>query len=475
MDKPKYAENDPLSFVIEYLEKSNYDDLANQVIDVFAQGAATIEQNNLIAKLYLDIRNADKAEEYALKVLSMVNDPDSVYNCRANLAKLYNHLNEPEKSLYYSYQNQKVTPDDADTKLEIVFSLYLANRKKEAEDILRDMKANEYLLDDRHRAIVDFNLGTYNMEQGKFLEGFAGFVLNLKRLELWFSSRELPFKFWNGGNYPGRTLIMFMEGGGIGDEFITVRFMEDLKKAGFNPVYYTGRKDIAEMFNRCGFKAVSSLDGLPTDSLWTYAMQTPLWLKLKPEEIIRQNYLFPSEESRKKWGFIKENKKLKIGVRWQGNSKNERDLHRKVPLSVIMDQLTETLKGIEVDYYSLQIGDGVEALDEYPDIINVSDKIETYDDTLALLENLDYVVTSCTSVIHAAAIVGTKTLGLIPISAYFTWLSPPTEGRDDNTSIWYGDNLRIFKQVESKNWDKPLKDLGNYLIQDINRERKAND
>jgi len=463
----EYAKDDPLSQVVDFLEKSNHDQLASDVIDVFAKYSNNIEQINLIAKLYLDVRNVERAEKYALKVLDLAPNPESKYNARANLGKMYNNVNEPEKSLFYSKINSAITPNDPDTKLEMVFSLYLLGRNTEAEAILRDMKANEHTLSERHRDIVNFNLGTYDMQAGHFLKGLGGFLINVKKLELWFSPKELPYTYWNGGVYPGRTLILFMEGGGIGDEFITIRWMQDLKNLGFNPVYYTTRPDIYDIFTRCGYACIMNLDNVPKNALWTYAMQVPLWLQVKPEQVRRENYLHPSQAARDKWAWVKDSKKIRIGVRWQGNAKNERDLHRRVPLDKIMPALKSALEGRDVEYYSLQIGDGSEETAKYPELIDVSDQIESYDDTFALLENLDFVVSSCTSVLHAAAIMGTRTLGLIPISAYFTWLSPPTQGRPGNTSIWYGDNLRFFRQTVPKDWAKPLAELTDCLIEQI--------
>ena len=51
----KYAANDPLAFVVEFLEKANEDDLACKVIDVFAKsvgGSKQIEQVNLLASAH---------------------------------------------------------------------------------------------------------------------------------------------------------------------------------------------------------------------------------------------------------------------------------------------------------------------------------------------------------------------------------------------------------------------------------------
>ena len=458
----KYNSNDPLSFVVDFLEKLNKDELANQVITAFAEQSKDLEQLNLIAKLYLDIRNIPKAEEYALKVLNKTQAPEEKFNARANLAKLYNNVNEPTKSLFYSDLNKLVSPNNPDILLESVFSLYLLNRKDEAEEILRYLKSIEHTLEEHQTDIVDFNLGTYDLSHGEFIKGLQGFLLKGKSLNI-TSNVKLPYTFWDGGCYPGKTLVVYADCGGIGDEMLLIRFMDDLKDYGFEPIYFTNRQDLCIIFNRCGYKTIMNLDSIPEDAMWTYYMQVPIYLNSTVESVERSNYLFPSDEARDKWNYIKQSEKLKIGVRWQGNSKNERDLHRKVPLDDMMVMLKELYVDQDVEYYSLQIGDGEEEIVNYPELIDVSDKIKSYDDTLALLENLDLVITSCTSVLHASAIVGTKTLGLIPISAYFTWVSPTPENRSINTSIWYSDNLRIFKQITPKSWIEPLADMKSYL------------
>lgn len=468
----KYDGNDgdPLSWIVNVLEKRNEDELAIKVIDVFRQmtfeqaqaNQPTIEQYNLLAKLYLDVRDVKQAEECALITLGQSRELQTTYAARANLAKMYNNINIPEKSLFYSKLNAMVDPNNPDTMLESVFSYYLLNKKDEAEKILRMMKENEDKLDEHHRDIVNFNLGTYDLEQGKFIEGLKGFMLKGRKLNIWFSPRQLPYKFWDGGVFPGKTLILFAEGGGIGDEMWAVRFMDDLKDLGFEPVFYTSRKDLYNIFNRNGYKAIMDLKNIPEDAMWTYFMQTPIYLNSNPDKVVRSNYLKPTEESRTKWKEIlkeKTSKKFRVGIRWQGNSKNERDLHRKVPLVDIMRAVKSSFPEDQVDIISLQIGDGIEEIVDYPEVIDIADNIKSYDDTLALLENLDAVITSCTSVLHASAIVGVKTFALIPISAYFTWVSPPTPGRPANTSIWYDDNLRLFRQVTPKKWDEPVDEL----------------
>lgn len=461
-----YAENDPLVIVIKLLIKSDNEKLAEQVIDVFASFSIDIEPLNCISKLYFDVGNTKKSEEFALKVLGMARSNEQRYNIRANLGKLYNNLNEPLKSLYYTKQNLAIDVGNPDTKLEMVFSYFLNGEKEKAEKILRELQKVE-VLSERHRNIVNFNAGTYDMEAGEFLKGLGGFLLNVQKLDLWFNNTPLPFKQWTGGVYPGKTLIMHMAGSGYGDELISIRWMDTAREAGFKPIYHNYRKELYPFFRANGYDCLDDLEDAPTDSFWCFIMQAPLWFGIQPEKVLRENYLHASDIARKKWAWMRETKKIKVGLRNIGNLKNNKLLYRHIELEEFMKVVHSTFKGYEVDFYSLQKGDGEAEMAARADVISISDQITSFDDTFALMENLDYVVTTCTSVLHAAAIVGTKTIGLVPIAAYFTYLSPPTPGRPQNTSIWYGDNFRFFRQVKPKNWEEPLQQAKEYIQQDL--------
>lgn len=458
-----YGEGDPLVFVVKQLIKGQQEELAEKVIDAFAPAATHIETVNCIAKLYYDVRNYDKAEEYTLKTLDMCETNEQKYNVRANLGKMYNNFNEPVKSLFYSKQNLSVTPRNPDTLLEMVFSYFLNGQKEPAEKILRELKEREHELQDRHRNITNFNLGTYDMEAGHFLKGLGGFLINVKKLDLWFNNEELPLKYWSGGLYPGKTLIFHMSGGGFGDSFIAISYWNKLKEAGFNPVYSNSNKDIVDIFNRCGYTSVTDWrDVEDPNALWCFAFEVPLYLNMKPEDMLTEHYLWASDEAREKWSWLKERKKLKVGVRFIGNKRNNQLLYRHIELDNMMNFLHNTFDGYDVEYYSLQKGDGEEEASKCPELINVADQIESFDDTLALIENLDIVISTCTSVVHLAGAVGTKTVVFVPIAAYFTYLTKP-ENRPEHTSLWYGDNFRFFRQVKPKVWDEPMLEAKEFI------------
>ena len=66
-------------------------------------------------------------------------------------------------------------------------------------------------------------------------------------------------------------------------------------------------------------------------------------------------------------------------------------------------------------------------------------------DTAALIENLDLVITVCTSVAHLAATLGRPTWVMLPYVGDWRWL---TERVD---SPWYP-AVRLFRQDESRSY-----------------------
>src|ERR1035437_8163782 len=385
-----YAENEPLVIVVKQLIKGEHEKLAEQVIDAFATFTDHIEALNCVSKLYFDVGNHKKAESYALKVLDMSKTNEHRYNVRSNLGKLYNNLNEPIKSLFYSRQNLAVNPGNPDTRLEMLFSYFLNGEKDKAEKILRDLQKEEDL-SERHRNVVNFNAGTYDMEAGHFLKGLGGFLLNVQKLDLWFNNTPLPFKQWTGGVYPGKTLVMHMAGSGYGDELISIRWMDTAREAGFNPIYHNYRKELYPFFRANGYECLDDLEEAPKDSFWCFIMQSPLWFAMTPEKVLRENYLKPSKIAREKWAWMKKSKKIRVGLRNIGNLKNNKLLYRHIELEEFMECMHETFKGYDVEFYSLQKGDGEAEMASQPGVISVSDQLLTFDDTFAMMENLDYV------------------------------------------------------------------------------------
>ena len=116
--------------------------------------------------------------------------------------------------------------------------------------------------------------------------------------------------------------------------------------------------------------------------------------------------------------------------------------------------LYNSIKNIDADFYSLQRDTGLHELLKFPEIVNLVNKMETFKDTLSIINNLDIIITSCTSIAHAAAALGKRTFILVPISAYYIYCNSY-----EFETPWYGSNVTVLRQIKNKSWLEPIEIL----------------
>lgn len=470
--------------IIFLLKQANEYKLAESLLEVFTRISSNIEQWDNLGKLFMQVKAYDKSLHCLNKCMELLvteqqqkhpitENPEEepspppalseetqeiLYAIRSNLSKVYNHLNKPLEALYNAKINIEQKPYDLDAHLEQVFAYYLLNRKDISETILRQMLEVPNLPDEVKSRIL-FNLGTYEIRKGNFLQGLYNFYVIGKQIGIW-PAINTPLKEWTGGLFFDQTVVIYSEGG-IGDEIVNVRFMKNITEMGMNPVWFTPKKDLRKVFNRNGFPCIDSLEDVSPSSLYCAGMGLPLLLKLQTTDLWKAPYLKADSEYVQKWDWLEEKPKKKlIGLKWFGNPLYDQDLHRSLPLNDLLHVLKQFKeKYPDVEFVSLQL----ETMDPniFPKelvIHQVGDRIEDFEDTLAILEHCDLVITSCTSIVHAASAMDKKVVVLVPISTYYIW-----ESTDDHTSPWYSENTHVLRQVQYDHWKEPMDQLSDYL------------
>lgn len=447
--------NSPLVPIIEFLRGVDELKIAESLLDVFAKYSNNIEQFDEIAKHFMDIKRYRKAISQCEKALGIAN-PQQAYSVRINLAKLYNNINYPEKSLNLLLINERLNPKDLDVKLEKMFSLFLLNRKDESKELLLKIM-NDPEATEKQVQTCKFNMGTYDLYDGKFKEGLKGFLVEGKKLGIWKDKVSLNLPVWNGEIEENAEIVIIGQGG-IGDEVINVRFMKNLQDLGMKPVWLTNFKGLDTVFNRNGFKTITNYQDIPkTCKYQTYAMTLPIFLNLDENEVWTGPYLKPDPMYVAKHIMLLDHCNFTIGLKWSGNPEYDQDLHRAMTLSELflaipkLDNLK--LYSIQKDNY-----DEIQSFENVGIISNLAGELRTFEDTLGIMENLDLIITSCTSIAHLAGAMGKKVIVIVPITAYYTWSS-----RDDTTSGWYGENLTVLRQTITRSWKEPLVQLTEIL------------
>jgi hypothetical protein len=430
----------PLSTAEFFIQLKQFEK-AKIVLDLLKPYAQRVEEIDQIGKLYADIREFNDTLELAQRMYSLVQTDEARFDARVNIIRAYLNLNKPKDALVYIGINEREQPNDHPNQMDKAMCYFLLDDKDKGEKILRKILTEPHTEDIDFR--VNFNLGTYDLRNGNFKEGLRHVLLDGRKLNIWHEFKYPKDQLWEGTPQPGKTIVLCAEGG-IGDEIISVRFMKHFKDAGMTPIWYTDRKDIASIFNRCGFQTVSNLQTIPKNWLWTYSMPSPTYLDLEEDDLWYGPYLTPINKAPK----LPDTGKKKIGIKCMGNPKYDQDLHRTIPFEQLIDSIPE-----EYEIYSFHIDENF----EHPRVTQLKDRIKTWDDTLDYLNQMDLVISSCTSLIHAAGSIGKESVVIIPILTYYTWAKP------DYHTKWYGNNLTVLRQREYDNWNSPLLELKDYL------------
>ena len=138
----------------------------------------------------------------------------------------------------------------------------------------------------------------------------------------------------------------------------------------------------------------------------------------------------------------------RIGIAWSGRPTHPNDRRRSMALRYFGSFVQE----MSASFVCLQkqiSSDDAEYLASCPAMIDVSKEISSFDDTAAIIENLDLIITVDTAVGHLAGALGKPTWILLPKSSDWRWLLDRTD------SPWYP-TVRLFRQAIPGAWDEVL-------------------
>ena len=94
-------------------------------------------------------------------------------------------------------------------------------------------------------------------------------------------------------------------------------------------------------------------------------------------------------------------------------------------------------------------------------IIDFFDNIQSFHDTVAIIDNLDLIISVDTAIAHIAATMGKETWILLPFVPDFRW------GLYKPKTNWYN-TVTLFRQKKINDWDLPIKNIKKSLIKKFN-------
>ena len=144
----------------------------------------------------------------------------------------------------------------------------------------------------------------------------------------------------------------------------------------------------------------------------------------------------------------------KIGIEWSGSPTQAMDHHRSCPIDAMM-QIT---KNDRYEFYSFNLPLASEhkaILDEH-NVVDLEEDSVSYAHTGALAQQMDMMISVCTSVIHLSGALNIPSIVLLSVHSDWRWLD------DQTRSTWYP-NTAIIRQPKDGDWDSVIQSASEYL------------
>ncbi|MCE9644055.1 tetratricopeptide repeat protein [Candidatus Parcubacteria bacterium] len=315
---------------------------------------------------------------------------------------------------------------------------------------------------------VRAQLGWHMLREGHFQEAFKNLQFEKG---VWHAEKiyDLPQEKLYAAGLPlqGKRIFVVSEGG-LGDEILFTRFIQILKSRGAyvifgcSPELWSILRDSPSAPHE--FRKITEVKGQEYD-YYAPLMSLPILLECtNPYSGISIPYLSADPAYVEKWKpkvAKVANGKPAIAIRWQGKMELE---YRQARAVSVQEMLPLAELGA---LFSIQRDNGLEELRKNDPVYDLGPDLVSWDETLGVLANMDYVVTSCTSTVHIAGAMGKKTALIAAFSypLYFPW-AVPGEKTD-----WYP-SVKVFRQTRYNDWKGAIQAAYEWIKKDIEETRK---
>ncbi len=337
-------------------------------------------------------------------------------------------------------------------------------RENEAESCYR-----RALIEAPDMADAYYNFACLLLQQGKFTQGWREFE---SRLQIPGNSGgwHLSAPRWDGSaSLEGKTIALTAEQG-LGDSLQFLRYAPLVAARGAE-VILALQAPLKRLAARCaGVAAVYGFgEALPPCDYQCPLMSLPLVFATTPDSIPAAiPYLFPDADVAAQWQVKFDAQRdahcnLRVGLVWAGNPRKDSpagqalDRRRSVPFAQLMPLLV--IPGAQ--FFSLQVGeDAASQSRSEPRVIDFSGDLRDFDDTAAMVSQLDLVISVDTAMAHLAGALGKPVWLLNRYDTCWRWM------REREDSPWYP-RTRIFRQRAPGDWAGVVARVAQALQQEL--------
>ena len=301
--------------------------------------------------------------------------------------------------------------------------------------------------DPRH-ADAHLNMGLTFLLNGDFQSGWELYEWRWKAKGTNLAIPNFEQKMWMGHSSLENKTILIHGEQGLGDVLQFCRYLPQLKNRGAGVLLAVHHSLRALLETLDGVDAfINKGEALPPFDFHCPLLSLPLALQTDLDSIPKSPaYLRADPNKVSEWAMrLGVKTKPRIGVVWSSTSKFKGDAQRSMTFS----QFQQALPPSDLQYICLQKEikeSDAGSFSERQDVAFFGDQLHDFSDTAALVDNLDLIISTCTSVPHLSGAMGKPTWVLLGHVPDWRWMLH----RDD--SPWYP-SVKLYRQDASWQWD----------------------
>jgi len=303
--------------------------------------------------------------------------------------------------------------------------------------------------------MLNYNSACLALLSGDLSSGWRRYEWRLERPESPHWSFRARVRCWRGEPLFGKRILVYGEQG-FGDIIQFVRYLQPLVDMGAH-VTFLVRPEVVQLL-RSQTPAVRLLTAEPADEDFDYQsalLSLPVGFATTLETIPAQTpYLRAQFERVRIWKDRLGESGFKIGIAWRGSK-----LGAEIGKSFALAEFFGVSRLPNVRLISLQKHEGAEQLGELPEGMRVETLGDDFDagedaflDTAAVMENLDLVISTDTSIAHLAGALGRPVWVALKQVPDWRWLM------DRSDTPWYP-TMRLFRQQCRGHWKGVFADV----------------
>lgn len=444
------------------LKTGEYEKAVSQLEHVYLQDSSSDEVLIHLVSTLINIRNFDRALELSEKALQA--NPDSA-EAHISMGVSLLKMDRLEGALEHLQCAVELNPDSYDAHNNIGITLQYLGRIGEAHmhynkaiQLRSGMGSHDARL---HRSIAYLMMGDYE-------KGWAEYDMRFEQKSR--HVRAFPFAQYDGSSLDGRTLLVHAEQG-IGDEIMFASCIPDLLRQE-GKIILDCHPKLGSIFSRSFPDVVVHGSEQTEDTSWVSKYE-PIDVQIPigslPGIFRKGLSQFPNHHGylyndAKDVGYWKDRLKnigsgINVGISWQGGTDKTNSTRRVIEL----EKWLHILQQPGFNFISLQYTDCRGDIEKFRqdhgiEIHHWQEAIDDYEQTAALIEALDLVISVQTAIVHLAGALGQTVWVLVPAIPEWRY------GFEGNTMPWYP-SARLFRQTKLGEWDNVIEDVLNKLCQ----------